>query len=215
MSVRPYSSTTASASLAAIEAAAESLEPIAGLTGDVVAGTEAGAFGHAVSATDPGDTGVTAGSRVGMRVHKTSGGLLVTMATGLAADVDNVGVTPKVPTGSTYFKYGARLTGATQAEIKACPAGGTITVTNARIRSKSSTPGVVTIYFDVNNDQSTFDNAVDEIVEDFDALASASARPGSNSGPIYQVGQADDDLRVDVTAGDFTVIVEGYTTPAP
>jgi hypothetical protein len=55
-----------------------------------------------------------------------------------------------------------------------------------------------------------FDNGVDEIVEDLQLPSSADSMPGSNSGPIYQVGQTDDDLRVDVT-GDLTLIVEGYT----
>lgn len=111
--------------------------------------------------------------------------------------------------GATYFKYGARITSDGATEVKACPSGDYIVVTNVRVRSITSTDATCVLYFDTNNDQSTFDNGVDEIVEDVVFPSSADVMPGSNSGPIYSVGQVDDDLRVDVT-GDVTLIVEGW-----
>ena len=111
---------------------------------------------------------------------------------------------------ATYFKYGARLVADASTEVMACPSGHYIVVTNVRVRSITSTSATAVLYFDTNNDQGAFDNAVDEIVEDVQLPSSATVMPISNSGPIYQVGQVDDDLRVDVT-GDITLIVEGWT----
>lgn len=111
--------------------------------------------------------------------------------------------------GATYFKYGARITSDGATEVKACPSGDYLVVTNVRVRSITSTDATCVLYFDTNNDAGAFDNGTDEIVEDVVFPSSVDVMPGSNSGPIYSVGQVDDDLRVDVT-GDVTLMVEGW-----
>ena len=154
----------------------------------------------------------TEGDAVPFRFNES--GAQWTIEAGAWSDAtDSVKAVPGIPDGATYFKYGARIVADGASEVKACPSGGYIVVTNVRVRSITSTDASVVLYFDTNNDQSTFDNGVDEIVEDVQLPSSADSMPGSNSGPIFQVGQVDDDLRVDVV-GDVTLIVEGYTVPA-
>jgi len=136
--------------------------------------------------------------------------LPITLGTAISDEFDSIVAVPGVPQGATYFKFGDRITADGSSEVKACPSGGYIVVTNVRVRSITSTDATCVLYFDTNNDQGAFDNGTDEIVEDLQLPSSADSMPGSNSGPIYQVGQTDDDLRVDVT-GDLTLIVEGYT----
>lgn len=147
-----------------------------------------------------------------MQALAEGAGLKVAVESGIVElSGGDVAIIP-VPDDATYFRYGARLTAASY-EVKACPASGVIVVTNVRVRSKSDTPSVVTLYFDVNNDQSTFDNGTDQLVDDIDLKSSSTTHPGSNSGIIYELGLTDDDLRVDVTGGDVTLLVEGYTIP--